>query len=271
MLKGKSIAEIESMPYVEFMSHIEGSNRPPGGKWSVARIAQICNITKDSFVLDTGCNSGYVSLELARITGCKVVGIDIDPSMIKSANEQLELDIPDIKALVEFRVGDATHLPFEDNMFDVVVCGGSTAFMDDKVAALKEYARAAKPWGFVADVNFFYDQDPPERLLRELNDLLGITIEAWDKSYWIELYDSTGLEEYRTEPINIAHTTDKHIDEYCDFMAKQAVQSDDEIRAVKARLVETMSLFNENHRYLSALVSVRRKRFIPEEPSLFGA
>ncbi len=66
-------------------------------------------------VLDAGCGTGRVAIELAR-RGCKIVGLDIDPAMLARAKEKApELD---------WRTGDLANLQLEQR-FELVVMAGN--------------------------------------------------------------------------------------------------------------------------------------------------
>ena len=79
--------EIRKMSYVELMAFLGEINRPPGGKDSIRQLVQNCFITKESSVLDVGCNTGYCTFEVAHLVKCRVVGVDISPAMIETARE----------------------------------------------------------------------------------------------------------------------------------------------------------------------------------------
>lgn len=63
-------------------------------------------------LLDVACGPGYVAAAAAR-RGSSVVGVDLSSEMVSLASAQH----PDL----EFRIGDAEKLDFEDNSFDAVV------------------------------------------------------------------------------------------------------------------------------------------------------
>lgn len=46
-------------------------------------------------------------------------------------------------------MADAEQLPFEDNKFDIVLSESVIAFPEDKQKVVNEYARVAKPGGFI--------------------------------------------------------------------------------------------------------------------------
>jgi len=261
--------EVRMMSYVELLAAIKEVNRPPGGKESVRLIVQNCFLTERSRVLDVGCNTGYVSFEIAHLAKCWVTGVDISPTMIATAKGFARKDLCAKK--INFKVADGMKLPFRKNTFDAVVSGGSTAFIPDKEKALSEYARVTKPWGFIGDINFFYRKAPPKRLLNRMNDAMGINIQPWDENYWLKMYRITGLEFYFFHKGEVTVPSGKEIRQYCDLMAGQIMATSRGRDLIKKRLSFLMSLFAENHKYLSYGVFVFRKRPQPEQVSLFGA
>lgn len=261
--------QVKKMSYVQLLANIDEVNRPPGGKDSVRQVVQNTFLKPSSKVLDVGCNTGYVTFEIARLSGATVKGVDISPEMIATAKRQVVKEKS--PGTVSFQVCDGMDLPFKDQSFDAVVSGGSTAFIPDKTKALKEYARVTKLWGFVADINFFYKRKPPQALLKRLNASMNINIQPWTRSYWDELYRSTGLEQYYFSENDVKVPSKKEIEVYCATMVTSVVATPGAKKLIKDRLCELMSLFAENHKYLAYGVFVLRKRATPEQASLFGA
>lgn len=257
------------MPYVKLMALLKEVNRPPGGKDSLRRVVQNCFITNRSKVLHGGCNTGSTALEIAHLAKCKIIGVDISPHMILAARRYKQRD--PLGKLVTFQVADVMRLPFKDESFDAVVAPGSTAFVADKTRAINEYRRVLKPWGFLAEINFFYHHKPPRRLITEMNKLMKINIQPWDMSYWLNLYDNCQLERYYTFTGAMQQVSKRRVVEYCRVMAKSQKFSPLVERALARRLISIMSLFNENHRYLSYGIFILRKRPELEQISLFGA
>jgi len=93
--------------------------------------------------LEVGCGSGAVSKYIAQNHGSNVTGIDLDPGLIELAREGIG-DIPN----AHFFVADATHLPFGDNEFDVVLSFGVMHHIPNWLDALEEIARVLKPGGY---------------------------------------------------------------------------------------------------------------------------
>jgi ubiquinone/menaquinone biosynthesis C-methylase UbiE len=91
-------------------------------------------------VLDIGTGTGEGALFLAReFPRARVRGIDISEEMIRAAQGKVGLDP---EGRIAFRVADASHLPYEDESFDLVAQLNMPAFFS-------EIARVLRPGGSV--------------------------------------------------------------------------------------------------------------------------
>lgn len=108
-------------------------------------------------VLDVGCGSGVVTRALARRVAPSgvAVGLDPSPALLAVARELADQDGIG-QQHVEFRVGDARALPFDDAGFNVVVAATSLAHIPDGDRAVPEMVRVARPGGRVG----VFDRDP---------------------------------------------------------------------------------------------------------------
>ena len=99
-------------------------------------------------LLDCGCGPGPLTLGFAELVAPgRVVGIDIEPTMIDQANQLKSDGGPDN---LEFQVGDIYDLSFEDGEFDVVFSSAVIEHLSDPVRALREVLRVTKPGGIGA-------------------------------------------------------------------------------------------------------------------------
>jgi ubiquinone/menaquinone biosynthesis C-methylase UbiE len=261
------------MPYVAFISFLEETNRCPGGKNTIRKILQNSFVNNNSFVLEIGSNTGFTSLEIARTARCKVIGIDPVPEAIAQSQKVLATDIPPVQSLVEFHQASAYDIPYSDNQFDLVVAGGATSFMDRKDRALSEYHRVLKPWSFLSVTNLFYRETPPEHVVRNVSKILGVNIEPWTDKDWLKLFEAQDLfERYHYEVNPLRHREEGDIATYVEyFMQKPHILGlpKDTRAAIRKKWTETLNVFNENHKYLSYMLCLFRKRHLPEEPELF--
>lgn len=82
------------------------------GMWESEATLIETYFTKGAHVLDVGCGTGRMAIALAQ-RGFKVTAIDFVPEMIEHAKAMAELAGVD----VDFQVGDATKLVFDDGSF----------------------------------------------------------------------------------------------------------------------------------------------------------
>lgn len=75
--------------------------------------------------------------------GCRITAGDIDPSMLSAARATGTSLARDI----DYRVLDAEHLPFPDDVFDTVVSSMAVCSFDHPVRALQEMTRVCNPNG----------------------------------------------------------------------------------------------------------------------------
>jgi arsenite methyltransferase len=115
--------------------------------WELGRLAS------GERVLDLGSGAGTDSLVAAQMVGeaGRVTGIDMTREMLaKARTAATEIGATN----VDFVEGEAEHLPFEDESFDVVISNGVIDLIPDKDAVFAELHRVLVPGGRlqIADV-----------------------------------------------------------------------------------------------------------------------
>ena len=106
-------------------------------------VVEMGDVAAGQSVLDVACGTGIVARAAAERVGSsgRVVGVDLNESMLTVA----ERVCPE----VELRRADVTALPFEDAIFDVVLCQMALMFFPDPRSAIHEMGRVVKPQGTV--------------------------------------------------------------------------------------------------------------------------
>ena len=121
---------------------------PRWRRFLVSRVA----VGPDDEVLDVATGTAAVAIELARRTGCRVVGLDQSDEMLATGRERVEAaGLGERIRLVE---GSAESLPFEDSSFAALTFTYLLRYVEDPAATLRELARVVRPGGVVAALEF---------------------------------------------------------------------------------------------------------------------
>jgi ubiquinone/menaquinone biosynthesis C-methylase UbiE len=115
-------------------------------------------IKRNACVLEIAPGPGYLAIELAKLTGCRMVGVDISRTFVRLARDnarQAGLDIA-------FEWGDAADLPFPTDGFDFIVCCAAFKNFLRPLAALDEMHRVLKPGGTAVIIDLRKDFSPQD-------------------------------------------------------------------------------------------------------------
>lgn len=94
-------------------------------------------------VLEVAPGPGYLAIELAKLGAYHVVGLDISHTFVEIATANAKAaGVP-----VDFRHGNAAHMPFPADSFDFIVCQAAFKNFSEPVLALREMHRVLRPNG----------------------------------------------------------------------------------------------------------------------------
>lgn len=118
------------------------------GRAATLELARAAGLDATRHVLDVGSGIGGTSRCLAQEFGCRVTGIDLTEEYCRAA-AMLSAKIG-FADLVDYRQGDATHQPFDDESFDVVWSEHAAMNIPDKARLYQEMHRVLRPGGTLA-------------------------------------------------------------------------------------------------------------------------
>jgi ubiquinone/menaquinone biosynthesis C-methylase UbiE/uncharacterized protein YbaR (Trm112 family) len=95
---------------------------------------------RGKLILDAGCGSGLLSMEMAKSFGMEVVALDLSFGVEKAyANNK--------SPYVHFLQGSVLDLPLQDGVVDYLYCAGVLVHLPDTEAGFRAIAPVAKPGG----------------------------------------------------------------------------------------------------------------------------
>lgn len=94
-------------------------------------------------VLEIGYGPGLLSIELAKLGNYKITGLDVSKTFFTIAQKNARDNGKDI----DFRIGNVSSMPFEDEYFDFLICTSSFKNFSEPLEALNEMFRVLKLGG----------------------------------------------------------------------------------------------------------------------------
>jgi ubiquinone/menaquinone biosynthesis C-methylase UbiE len=183
------------------------------GQWS--RVAgrlflDWLSLPKNLKWLDVGCGTGAFTETIQQTCApAEIVAIDPAPAQIAYAQSR------NTAAGAKFQVVDARSMPFEDDRFDFAVSALLLNFIPDREKAVAEMRRVVRPGGIVAA--YVWDFAGRSGTAQHLNSAVaeiegsgyrppGLNAESTSLSYLKALFESAGLTDVETRPIEISVT-----------------------------------------------------------------
>lgn len=185
--------EVEDLDPYSFLAVLGKKVVRPGGHLSTEQLYSMAEIRPGDHVLEVGCGVGATAIEMVQRYGCRVTALDHSALMIAKARELT--DAAGVSDRITYDEADMCDLPYEDDVFDVVVIEAVTMFCD-RIAALRECARVLKPGGQVLDQEFCWRAAPDERaldILKQPRMCPGIDFD--DAAGWRRVFELSGFEK----------------------------------------------------------------------------
>jgi SAM-dependent methyltransferase len=99
---------------------------------------QIAQATK---ILDVGCGTGVLEVELSQLCSAGIFGLDIEPHTIGLAHQ--------IAPSAIYTIGNALQLPYQSASFDIALCHFLLLWVSNAVGVITELSRVTRRGGHV--------------------------------------------------------------------------------------------------------------------------
>ena len=154
------------------LSRVMKGVRGPGMDEEIRIARLLLGLSPGDCVLDIACGPGNFSRAFAAAVGDSgmVVGLDASRTMLKRGAADLRRSGLDNMSLIR---GDATALPFVDDIFECVCCFAALHLFADPFAGLDEMTRVLAPGGRIALMTSVQRQLGPRGPLKPVTERLS--------------------------------------------------------------------------------------------------
>jgi len=167
----------------------------PGGMALTKRTAELAALKPGLKILDVSSGRGTQSIFYAQEYGVNVIGLDISEEMIYTARKNAENE--SVESLVTFKKGDSQNLPFEAEIFDVVINECAVGIPDDSQKVLNEMVRVAKTGGIIVIHESTWREKLTKEEKEEISERYGTTPLEYEE--WKAMLVKAGVDEVITE------------------------------------------------------------------------
>lgn len=252
---------INNFSYTDFVGFVNQWNVLPGAHVTLSKWITFSSINADSHILELACTSGFSSREIAVLTGCTGVGIDISKMSVEAAMLNKERYAPEIR--VSYEVADGTLFESKEKYSHVVVGAALKFFGNQKEVTQRIASTYLKERGYLLASPFYVTKEIPQELIDKAKKIFGITITTEGYKEVMNNYsDFEIIYEDRCIPVQ---ESDDELHMYCTSTIERAAQfhgiTDVEVKEVMySRLLEIRQMSNILRPYQGYTVLVLRYR-----------
>ena len=140
------------------------------------------DLAPGSRVLEIAPGPGYLSVELAKRGQFKITGLDISETFVRLASQLARRE----GVSARFVHGSASDIPFEDGLFDLIVCRAAFKNFSEPLKALNEMHRVLKPGGRAVIIDLRKDSSW-EEVVSYVDGLHLNAIDTWITKWTFKL------------------------------------------------------------------------------------
>lgn len=253
--------EVLAMSYTDFVGIINQWNVLPGAYVTLSKWKMYGHVNEHSRILELACTSGFSSRELALLSGCSAVGIDISKPSVEMAQFNKERYAP--HTAVDYIHADGMSYEPEANFSHVVVGAALKFFPDQQKIIERIISTYLSDGGLLLASPFYITKDVPENLVEKAKKVFGITITT--EGYHEVMRNYRGFEVLYEDRCAIFQETDDELKHYCDSTIARAcaIRNVTDLETKKAmydRLMEIKNMSNDLRPYQMYTVLVLRYR-----------
>lgn len=155
--------------YIDFLAALSVNYAHPGGLFATYQSLDNLNVTDSSKILEIGCGTGQTTATIADMYTCEIIGIDNNDRMVAQASGHLRNNNS-----VTVQKASAEFLPFESNIFDVIISESVLVFTSiDR--SLREASRVIKPKGKLILLEMTKEKTLTQSEEEEIKQFYGVT------------------------------------------------------------------------------------------------
>lgn len=137
----------QALPFSESPAHSDET--------ALAQILRVAAPRADERALDVACGTGIITRLIAPHVA-SITGIDLTDAMLARAEAQR---LAEGAPAIRWMTGDAEHLPFDDDHFDLVVTRYSFHHFENPEVVLREMARVCRSGGRIVLIDVVMPAD----------------------------------------------------------------------------------------------------------------
>jgi len=170
----------------------------PSVQWAIKNIFADGSFTKKIKILDIGCGAGTgINIFNKNFKNARFYGIDYSKDMVELTKETHKELIKNNR--LEVHHASVDKLPFDDNMFQLVIGIETSHFWLDKKEGLAEIKRVLEINGLIVLVNEVYMYPDYERFLPKLqvNAVKLDKVKVYTEKQYKEILQEAGFQDIK--------------------------------------------------------------------------
>jgi ubiquinone/menaquinone biosynthesis C-methylase UbiE len=175
--------------YFDLLAKFGIGGAHPGGFLLTQELLSAEKIHSETQILDAGCGTGQTSAYLYSRFGANILGLDINPIMLKKAKNRFQSQ----KMPIQLIQGSVEEIPIKDATFDFVLSESVLAFVQ-KEKALGEINRVLKNGGRLIANEMTIDSPLSKQQESEIKEFYVLDSLMQEKD-WEMLLELAGFEE----------------------------------------------------------------------------